>query len=485
MKRHPEPRSSHVWLAAVVVTSIPLLLALCRGMWATPYPISETVSLLQLAGVMEDAPAPSDSWIDPTLRSIFDPTARSWYRPLYHVTWYAFWQGTGSLDASLILFKVLEVGSVTLLVGLFLWRLRPQTFVDYAAASFATAVLVGMPGFRENLELPLPMTLIGMPLALIVWMLLEGERRAWHVPTIVALTLIAVGYKEQGLVILPVIVAAWWMGAPGASRATTLTTMAIGAAYLVFRFSTSGNWPPFAQDVGLGFAVIPANEASERFGAFPLWVYAYNAMSTVANILFSEPTAGVFSIVRGLAYGQSTPWQINHLLSSMALTGLVTWWGIGVWKRDADGAWSPESRVLVATVVAIAASGALGFNYSRDRLGGMAVVFYAIAAYLAARAGAERAMRASRGVMVAASLGLLLLAGGWHVRALGTVETVRVSAAKIHREWIADLQSRRTEFAREPGYLRILEAMVAQGTQPVPVPQTAYPGWATALLGAD
>lgn len=480
-----ERRSANVWLVAAFLTSTPLLLALGHGMWVMPYPISETVSLLQTAGVMGEASAPSDAWIDPTVRSFFDPAVRAWYRPLYHLTWYTFWQSTGSLEATLFLFKALEVGLVILLAGLLLWRLRPSTFVEYAAASFAVAVLVGMPGFRENLELPLPMTLIGMLLALVVWMLIERESRAWHAPVIVVLTIIAIGYKEQGLVLLPVIVAAWWTGAPGASRTTTLVTTALGVAYLIFRVTTAGSWPLFAQDVGLGFVTIPAGVASERFGSFPVWVYAYNGMSTVANILFSEPTGGVFMIVRGLVYGQTIPWHINHLLSSMALTGLVIWWGIGVWKRDPPRTWSPESRVLAATFVAIVASGALSFNYSRDRLGGMAVAFYAIASYYAVRAAADRAMRASRGVMVGASLGLLLLAAGWHIRALGTVENARIDAAKIQREWIADPQARRTEFANQPGYVRILEAMIAQGLEPLPPRPFAYPAWVFTLLGAE
>ena len=71
MKRRSEPRSGYAWLVAVLMTATPLLLALCREMWVTPYPISETVSLLQMAGVMGEPSASSGSWIDPTLRSFF------------------------------------------------------------------------------------------------------------------------------------------------------------------------------------------------------------------------------------------------------------------------------------------------------------------------------------------------------------------------------------------------------------------------------
>ena len=485
MTRHLTPRSGRMWFVALLLASTPLLFALIRGMWFAPYPISETVALMDLAGVMDPSVLSAGSGLDPRVQAFFDPAARAWYRPLYHFTWWAFWRSTGSLAATLFLFKMLEAGSALLLLGLFLWRLRPKSFVECAAASFALAVLVGTPGFRDNLEQPLLYTLVGMPLMLIVWMLLERERRGWYAPVIVVLTMIAVGYKEQGLVMLPLVLAAWWTGAPGCSRTTTLLTSAACMAYLIFRFTAGGAWPPFGQDIGLGFSIIPASTASERFGGFPFWVYAYNAISTAANVLFSEPTAGVFTFVRAVRDGHVEPWQINHLVSSIALTAMVTWWGIGVWKRDAGGIWTTESRVVVATVVAVAASGALGFNYARDRLGGMAVVFYAIAAFYAMRAGIERAIHASRGVMVAASLGLLLLAGAWNIRALGTVENVRVMADKSEREWLADLQSRRTEFARQTGYLQILEAMVPQGTRPLSAPPRAYPEWVAAWLGAN
>jgi len=43
-------------------------------------------------------------------------------------------------------------------------------------------VLVGTPGFRDNLELPLIYTTVGMPLLLIVWILVESKHRWWHPP---------------------------------------------------------------------------------------------------------------------------------------------------------------------------------------------------------------------------------------------------------------------------------------------------------------
>jgi len=470
MERSASRRREYAWLAAVVLTSLPLLLSLFAAMWRAPYPISETVSLLE-----DD--------VDASPSTFFSPTRRSWYRPLYHLTWWTFWRGAGSLDGALFWFKVLEITTVIVLVALFLWHLRPWTLIEGAAATLALAVLVGMPGFRANLELPLLMTLVGMPLALVVWMLLEREARWWHAPVIVALTLIAIGFKEQGLVIAPLVVAAWWTDAPGATRTTTALVVASVVAYLAMRLATSGGWSPFEQDVGLGFSKIPAAEASARFGAFPLWMYAYNGASTVANVLFSEPTDGQFRIVWDVIHRQVDAWELNHVISSTVLTVLIAWWGFGTLKRNARRPRSVESRVFIAAAMAIAASGALGFNYSRDRLGGMAVVFYAIAAFFAVRAAAERAVNAAGARMAATVVALLLLGGAWGLRAIGTVEDVRLSAARNRREWMVDLQERRTDFARQPTYLRLLEAMAPQGLDPSSARPTAYPRWFRGWVG--
>src|SRR5262245_10305499 len=279
------------WTAAVFAASAPLLLSLLRVLWYTPYPISESIALL------ED--------VDTAPVSFFlDPARKSWYRPLYHLTWMALWRGTGSLDAALFLFKAIEVAAVGGLIALLIWHLRPRTPIAAAAATFAVAVLAGTPGFRDNLELPLIYTTVGMPLLLIVWMLVEREHRWWHTPVILALTILAIGYKEQGLVIVPVVLVAWWMGAPGASRTDAAAIVVMTVVYLAIRFSTSGSWPAFVQDVGYGFTTLSPDQATTRFGTFPVAMYAYNVVVTLTNILFSEPTAGVFTIVRDLRGGE-------------------------------------------------------------------------------------------------------------------------------------------------------------------------------------
>jgi hypothetical protein len=165
------------------------------------------------------------------------------------------------------------------------------------------------------------------------------------------------------------------------------------------------------------------------------------------------------------------------------LTALIVWWGVRTLREKRGTPWSVESRVCVATLIAVAASAALGFNYTRDRLGGMAAVFYALAAYYAIRTAAERLVPAPRPVVMSMGVVLVLLAGAWQLRTIGTVEHARLTAFKDRREWITNLQRRRVEFANRAPYLRILNAMIDQGTTSSSARPTPLPEWAGSIIG--
>jgi hypothetical protein len=461
---------SYVWTLGVLAASAPLLMTLCLTLWRTPYPINEAVALFE--DVAKKPPA--DFLIPDT----------SYYRPLFHLTLMGIWRNAGSLEARLAWIKVMHIAPVLLLVLLFIWHLHPRRFPDAAAAAVAAAVLVASPGFRDNLEIPLSYTAMAMPIALVVWMRLNREPRAWHTTVIVALTLMAIGFKEQGLVLIPLVIVAWWTRAPGASRALVISLTAIAVAYVAFRLHWRGKWPLFEQSMGLGFGVLETDEATARFGAFPYWMYAYNSASTMANVLFSEPTSGLFFITRNLRYGGLQAWEVLQLGSSAALTGVIGWWGIGSLKGAAQGRWSIESRTFLAMLVALLACGILSFDYSRDRLGGMVVVFYALAAFYALRAAAERiVVVAPRPRFVLASLALAILAGAWHVRAVGILESVRRTSNANEVGWLVQLAQRRTEFADRPVYLQIMDAMIDQGTDKTAPRPTPYPRWIDLTLG--
>ena len=463
------PDRSRLWTGAVLAVTAPFLIVLSLILWQTPYPLSEGVALLE-----DVASRPASELLLPK---------SAYYRPLFHLTLSSAWHAGGSLNTFLAATKLFHIVPAIALVVLFIWYVRPKAPADAAAAIVAVAVLFGSPGFLDNLEIPLTYTIVGMAALMLVWILSERTHRWWHPPAIVALTLLAIGFKEQGLVIVPVVLVAWWTGAPGVRLGSAAAVAVIAIVYVALRLAQDGQWATFEQDIGFGFTTLTVREAGARFGAFPIPIYAYNAASTAANVLFAEPTAGVFSITRDISQGDAAPWEILYLTSSIGLTGVIAWWGTGAVRRVAAEGWSPESRTLVAMLVALAASGALSFNYSRDRLGGMALVPYAVAAFFAVRRAITRAADAPPVRFASAVAALLLLAGAWQLRAIHTLEYERRRAVNSHNEWITDLHERRVDAADQPVYSRIMEDLVPQGTAPLTLWPTQYPLWVVRTLG--
>jgi len=456
----------YTWLAFAV--GLPAVVVLALILWRTPYPISEGVAFV------EDVSSTSDLQ--------FLRPARYYYRPLFFASVFAAWHGSTSPAMFVAASRLMMIAPVAILVGLFLVRLRPRTAVDAAAAALASAVLLGSGAFVDNVEIPLTFTTVGMPALLGAWMLAERTNRPAPTALFLALAVLAVGFKEQGLVIVPVVAALWWLGAPGVSRATAAWMVGSGMAYLAFRFATKGPWAPFEQDIGFGFTLLSAGDAAARFGAWPLQAYAYNAASTVSNVLFAEPTSGVFSITRDIVHGDAMPWQYIHVASSAGVTAVVGWWGARCVARARVQGWSPESRTVAVLVVALAASGALAFNYSRDRLGGMALVPYAVASFYAVRAVLGTLQRAGAARIAAVTIALVLLTAAWQTRVVHVIDRARERAADNHREWITNLYDRREEFATRAAYLRALDALTPQGFVR-PAGPLRYPAWVSRFLG--
>lgn len=422
-------------------------------------PVSEAVALFE------------DVANQPPARFLTPDT--SYFRPFYQLSIGAIWRSDASVEARLAAIRLMQIVPLSLLVLLLIAHCRPLTAVDAAATTVAVAVLLGSPGLRDNLEIPLSYTIVGMPLALMAWMLLTTRRRIWHGAALILLTVIAVGFKEQGLILVALVTIAWLTRAPGASRWTVLALVVLVAAYVAYRLNWREKWPMFEQAVGLGFSEMEPPEAERRFGTFPYWMYAYNSASTMLNILFSEPTRGTFRIIRDIRNGHPQLWELNHLASAVALTGIIFWWGAASVKRAIREGWSSESRVFVAMIVIVLSCGVLSFNYSRDRLGGMAAPFYALAAFYAIRAAAARAGTSSRPVLI--GLALMVVAGMWQVRAISTMEYVRLTSLRNQQGWLIELERRRLEFAERATYLDIMHSTLEQGIAPGAPRPTRYP----------
>src|SRR5436190_16802734 len=158
------------WLIVAALVIAPILGAIALALWRTPLPVSEGIALLE------------DVTRKPRLAFLVPDT--SYYRPFFHILLSTIWNAEMSIEARVAAIRLLQIVPVVALTVLFLLHVRPRTLVDAAVAAAAMAVLLGSPGLRDNLEIPLTYTTIGMPLALAAWHLLLSRPRRWHTPAI-------------------------------------------------------------------------------------------------------------------------------------------------------------------------------------------------------------------------------------------------------------------------------------------------------------
>jgi hypothetical protein len=352
-------------------------------------------------------------------------------------------------------------------------------------------VLVGTGGFRDNLEnLPLNQTLMVMVMALLALRLLAAPGRgqaglldrrwpAWRDAAAWSLAVGATLLKEQGLAVAAMLAVGGLAGAPGLTRRTGRSIALAAVGYLVARAIHLTVGPPFLRDIGLGFTMMSEVEANLRYGDWPWPIYAYNMAATAAHVLVGEPTRGVFEVTRASWRGTVLPAQWIQVLALSTVTLLVAWWAIRVIRDGLE-----DRRWLVwVFLTALATTSALGFNYTRDRLDGVAVTIYAVVAYFAVREALARVVTWPRPRLTLAAAAFALLVLAWQTRAAGTVYYVRETAWQNRKEWILDYHERQHD-ARHANatYQRLMTAMRAQGRDPS-VPNQPLPRWINTVLG--
>jgi hypothetical protein len=148
--------------------------------------------------------------------------------------------------------------------------------------------------------------------------------------------------------------------------------------------------------------------------------------------------------------------------------------------------------VFAAAVVTALASSPLGFNYTRDRFGGMAAVFYAMAAYFALRHACDRITAPSTARSTApfttaprrvyALTAVVVLAVAWQLRAVGTIEAEHARASGTRRGWMAGVHQVWVDRGDRRRYVAILDAMTEQGTDLATATPARYPEWTAPWL---
>ena len=388
------------------------------------------------------------------------------------------WHGASSIDAALTTIRFLHLVPIVLLV-----RCCSCTCVRATASTPQRqrwpSRRSSAPGFRDNLELPFSYTIVGMPVVLAVWLLLEARASPVARPRHPALT--TDGHRIQGArpVIVPLIVAAWWLGSPGATRGMAAPATVGAIAYVALRlYIHDERLPMFEQDVGFGFTRCRRRmrrraSAHFRSGSSPTAAPARSPTCSLPN----RPTASSASSAPGkTARSSHGMWPRSRRRSADSAHRLVGRQRVAARRERPLVA---RRAALSLMLVVLLATGALSFNYSRDRLGGMAVPLYAVAAFHAVRAMAARApvARPRRSLPAVAAASCCCPRHGV-AAARAPHDREHPPARDQHRTRMGDsFPERRAEVAHRTVYRGIMDGMLSQGTSPEAVRRTRYPRW--------
>jgi hypothetical protein len=258
------------------------------------------------------------------------------------------------------------------------------------------------------------------------------------------LALAAMFGLELGALIVPLTIVLWWFGAPGIGRRGVLSVLTGTAVYVTVRLTFAEySGESLYADTGFVFQTLDAASQRARFGDSPWLLWIYNVGSTFLTIVASEPREGVFSFVESLLARDMERWRWFHVGLS-ALTTLVVAGGlVRGWP------WNERDRLLVVAGCALLVFGsALGFLYTRDRIGLAGGIGYALLLYVALAFWVERS--AVKWQRTAITTVIALLAAGWVMRSAETFFQLRDLAWDYRTEWterFAELGARQEQTA--------------------------------------
>jgi hypothetical protein len=301
------------------------------------------------------------------------------------------------------------------------------------------------------------------------------------------LALLAMLGLELGALIVPLAVVLWWFAAPGLGRRGVVCVLAAAAVYLAIRLTFAEySGESLYADTGFIFQTVNAAELRERFGnsPWPLWIY--NVGSTFLTIVASEPREGVFSFVESLLADDMESWRWFHVGLSAATTFVVAGGLVRGWP------WTERDRLLVAAGSALLVSGsALGFLYTRDRIGLAGGIGYALLLYVACASWLERPAGATdpagslRGATSPAAKPpagwrhvivkgvLALVAAGWVIRSGETLFQLRDLAWDYHTEWTERFE----ELGARQEHTALLQQLRAAALAKTPPDPRHDPAW--------
>lgn len=368
-----------------------------------------------------------------------------------------FWQIKALFDLAdgqhWLAYRGFHAALVIVAVLLFARVLAVQTWADFAAGSFALTIFTGLHTFAGTLReaFPIPHYLEIVVLCLLV-LNLARSRGGWLIDVAaVASFVVASLTLESGVLVWVVVVTAWACGLRGISRYGIGATTVLFGMYLSARFWI-GLPGVEAHSSGFLLSIPDSHELLQRFGGDPTPFYAYNVAVSIMSVLFSEPRAGVFELVRAWSEGDVPPRLyvavISSVLTTLLIAGVVAarLLGRGPRTRTAD------DQLFVLFAAVLLANGVVSYAYTKDEIVSIAGAFYALVAFAAVRAVLDSSPTPLRGaVHVSLCLVLCAVATLWAFRSAGVHHALRVQAFKHRNDWARLAETTPAAATPDPG----------------------------------
>jgi hypothetical protein len=381
---------------------------------------------------------------------------------------------------SQFVFRTLELGMLLLVAWQFFRLLPPRSEAAWFGFTVGFCCLFGLHTARDIFVTALP---LGHALLVVTILLLGSLLLLRHGPSVwvdvsaFLLSLLAIFHIEAGVIVPAVWLVAGALRLGGARWRTAGAVLTVCVLYAVLRGLTNADpLPgPFYTETGFLFQEnLTVAEQQARFTGRAWLFHAYNVIATLLTVLFSEPRAGVFFAGDALVNG--TPiraWQVLNWLTSAASTALIGWAAVGWWRtRNSDG-----RMMILLGVAVLTLNSALGYLYTRDRIPGLAGVYYALLLGAAASAAWQRRseLRSSSQRMVATAA-LVILATGWVYRIGGTVLWTRDIAWSVQDEW-TDRYDRLAAPSSDPATTALRQQLRQRAVRRVLPNPDDDPGW--------